>query len=459
MTSAVTTEHGDVTPLPRPSARTNLRLLRRLLRDPRPALDELTATVGPVAGLGLGPMRLAVVGDPVALGELFSTPTESFRWGHRFNTLGFVVGDESMIVSDGPDHRRRRASVQAAFGRRRLDGWIPIVVEEADRTVDELTARPDPTTATPVDLAPVVRTAVLRIAIRAFFGDRLVDRADELGDRFRRAQDYLESPALRQLPHRLPGTSRARVRDDRRALDAIIDTEVAACRRSPSGDPLDVLESLVVDGTLTDDEIRDQVVTLIGAGYDTTAASLAWALWCTTTTDGLWGRLRQEADEVLGPPGSPVPPDHDVLTRLELTDRTVREVLRLHPAGSFAPREAVVDVEIGGHRIRRGTLVLWSPYLAGRDPRTWPDPLRFDPDRFVDLTDEQRARAEAAWVPFGRGPRRCIGFALAQMELVLLLARLAQRLDLIPTSASVPPAIGMVVNRPLGGVPMGVTAR
>src|SRR5262245_27975399 len=105
-------------------------------------------------------------------------------------------------------------------------------------------------------------------------------RTAEIGELFQRPQAYLESPALQQFPHRLPYTRRARVREDRRRLDAIIDEEIAHRSAHPTGDPYDVLEALVDDGTLTDAEIRDQVVTLIGAGYDTTSASLAWMLWC-----------------------------------------------------------------------------------------------------------------------------------------------------------------------------------
>jgi cytochrome P450 len=104
-------------------------------------------------------------------------------------------------------------------------------------------------------------------------------------------------------------------------------------------------------------------------------------------------------------------------------------------------------------------MVLWSAYLAGRDPSVWEEPLRFDPDRFVTMTDDQRAAADQAWVPFGRGARNCIGFALAQMELTLVIARLAQRLIVQPTSTVMPRPVGMIVNRPTGGAPMHVTAR
>lgn len=103
--------------------------------------------------------------------------------------------------------------------------------------------------------------------------------------------------------------------------------------------------------------------------------------------------------------------------------------------------------------------MLASPHLAGRDPDAWVDPVTFDPDPFVDMSPEQRALADTAWVPFSRGARNCIGFALAQMELTLIIARLAQRLDVDATSSTAPRPVGMVVNRPSGGAPMRVTPR
>ena len=137
----------------------------------------------------------------------------------------------------------------------------------------------------------------------------------------------------------------------------------------------------------------------------------------------------------------------------------MRETLRLHPAGAVTPRQAVDDLAVGGYRITKGTMALWSAHLAGRDPSTWSDPLAFDPDRYLAMTPEQEAAADAAWVPFGGGPRACIGFWLAQVELTLILARFAQRLDLDAVSDVVPDPIGLVVNRPRGGAPVRVGAR
>lgn len=444
--------------LPHPALRHQPALFRRIFADPQPVLDELAAEHGPMFTLGAGPVRMAVIGDPAALRELFAMPIDDFRWGHKFNVLGFVVGATSIIVSDGDDHRRRRAPVQTAFARRRLNGWIPMIIERTDAAIDRLVADLDGDTKQ-FDMYRVGRSLVLEIAVRSLFGERLAARSAEIGDLFQRPQDYLESSFIRQLPHSIPGTKRARVRADRRALDAIVDAEIAYLREHPTDDPLDVLGALVAAGELSDAEIRDQVVTLMGAGYDTTSASLSWMFWRTTLTEGLWGRLRDEADDVLGPVGEGRPHGPDTLGALDLAGRTMRETTRLHPAGVISPREAAVEVTVGGYRIPKGTLILWSAHLAGRDQRAWKHPLHFDPDRFIHPDPDQKALSDIAWVPFGRGVRNCIGFALAQMELTLIISRMAQRLDLSPVTQEVPRPVGMVVNRPGGGAPMLVRER
>jgi cytochrome P450 len=400
---------------------------------------------------------MAIVGGAEEIRELFAKPTETFRWNHRFNALGFVVGSGSMIVSDGEDHQRRRTSVQSAFSRRRLNGWIPMIVEQTDDAINRLLTGGE---GKVTDLYEFGRSLILEIVVRAFFGDHLAHRAQEIGGLFQRPQDYLESPAIRQLPHPLPFTRRARVRADRRALDALIDTEIANLRATPVRESDDVLDSLVANGDMTDAEIRDQVVTLIGAGYDTTAASLAWTVWCTLSHTEQWAAVRREADVVLGPHRSPAAPfDHTTLNALEATGRVVHETLRLHPVGALSPREAARDLTVGGFDITKGTLILWSAHLAGRDPSAWTEPLNFDPDRFTSLYETRLALADAAWVPFGGGRRNCIGSALAQMELTLILARLAQRLDAVLVSHVDPRPVGMVVNRPSGGVPATIQPR
>jgi cytochrome P450 len=439
-----------MTAIPRPRGiAATVSAARGLTGDPCPTLDALSAELGSTFEIPAGVMRMVVVGDPAHLTELYATPTDAFLWGHRLNVLRFYVGDGSMIVSDGDDHRRRRGVTQPAFARRRLDGRVSMIVDEADHTIDATIAPSDGV----IDLFPVGRLLVLRIVVNALFGSAFGDRAAEIDGLIEPAKIYLEQPFVRQLPHPLPFTKRARVRSARAQFDALIDAEIARQRAAPAADSDDVLGLLLASGDLSDSEIRDQVVSLIAAGYDTTASSLAWTLIRATGTPGVWSRLRAEADSVLT--GREL--GSETLRRLPYAKAVVRETLRLHPAGVFSPRQATRDIAIGPHTIRKGSFILLCPYLAGRDASSWPDPLRFDPDRHLDSGGSDPAPLNPAWVPFGRGPRHCIGFALAEMELVLVVARIAQRLDLDLASSAVPAPYGMVVNRPSGGV--RVTAR
>ncbi|MGI9642082.1 MAG: cytochrome P450 [Acidimicrobiia bacterium] len=439
---------------PRPPIHQQPMLLAKMFSDPQPVLDQLRAEYGPVVGLGFGPAKMAIVGGPQEVRSLFTRPVDDFRWNHKFNALAVLVGQESMITSDGDDWARRRASVQSAFSRRRLNGWIPMILEQADAAIDALPGQGP----YEIDLYRVGRAAILEIVVRAFFGESMADDATRFGELMQRPQDYLELPAWKQFPHPFPIGKRGQVKADRRAFDDLVRQAIASIRANPSGDPDDVLEVLVHDDSVSEQEILDQVNTLVGAGFDTTAASLAWMLWCCGLAPDVWAALRAEANEVFGASGNDAA-DHDTLNRLDVADRVVRETLRLHPAGVISPLEAARDIEVGGHTVTKGTLVLWSAHLAGRDPDVWDHPLRFDPDRWLDMTEDQRAAADAAWVPFGGGRRNCIGFALAQMELTLLIAKLAQRLDVDHPPTGKPGPVGMVVNRPRGGVPFRVTRR
>ena len=430
--------------------------MRATLSDPAPALDELRRDYGPIVEMGIGGLRLAVIGDPAVMREMFAMGADAYRWGHRYNVVGvrLVVGKGSMIVSDGADHGRRRRASQSAFSRPRLDGLIPMIVDRTDVAIDALARSSSP--GQEVDLYPVGRALILGITLDAFFGPRLAARADEIGGLLQRPQDFIEAPALEQLPRPWPFSRRAKVRADRRALDQIVGEEITLRRADPSAARDDLLGALIADHSLSIDEIHDQAATAIGAGFDTTSAALAWMLVRVGRSPDAWARLKAEADGVLGLPGSTTPRGRSALDDLTYSRNVVQESLRLHPAGLVGVRQAARDIELGGFTVRRGTLVVWSPYLAGRDAATWTDPLRFDPDRFVGLTPEQQALADQAWVPFGRGPHMCLGFGLAQMELALIISRLAQRL-VATSSSEVPPPVGMVVNRPTGGAVLQVT--
>jgi cytochrome P450 len=166
--------------------------------------------------------------------------------------------------------------------------------------------------------------------------------------------------------------------------------------------------------------------------------------------------MRTEADATLALDAERV--EASAFSELRWSAAVVRETLRLHPPGVFVPREATRALAVGPYRLRRGSLVMWSPYLMGRAAGAWEQPLEFRPARFEGSSPAD-SRSDPAWAPFGRGSRSCIGFALAQMEMTLIPSRLAQRLDIELADDALASPTGMVVSRPSGGLPARVRNR
>jgi cytochrome P450 len=427
-----------MTELPGPRGAAAFGALRRLLDAPVDAIESLAAEHGRTFAVHLGPTSIVIVGDRELVKVVLTGPQERYRWGPVFKLpLGVFVGPTSMLVSDGEAHARRRALVQPAFALRKLEAWRALILGELDRMIDDLPV------GERFDLAPRIQATVRRIVVRVLFGDELAAGADDIGDRLAPASEYINRPMVRQFPHPLPLGARERARASRRAFDARLDEEIARRRATtPTAERSDVLDTLLATDGLTEQELKDQVVSLIGAGFDTTTATASWLVMRAAPDDAIWGRLRSEAD-ASGPDD----------TR-PWAEATVHESLRIHPAGAYAPRLVAESFDLGPYRVARRSLIAWSPLLTGRDPASWPDPMRFDPTRHLD-----RDEPEYAWVPFGAGSRSCLGFGLARTNLVLLASRLAQRVDVAPGWAAVPPPVGMITSHPEGGVPVTVTAR
>ena len=177
------------------------------------------------------------------------------------------------------------------------------------------------------------------------------------------------------------------------------------------------------DGTLTDSQVRDNAMTMLLAGHDTTAAGLCWVFYELARHPDLQEAVLREASAV-----GDRPLEAADLGRLKLCERFVKESLRLYPpASGVFVREALEDVDIGGYPIRKGDLVQEFSYIVQRDPRWFPDPLRFDPDRF--LPENETGRPQFAYFPFGGGPRVCVGQHFAMLEMIIVLATLARRFE------------------------------
>lgn len=456
------------------------RWARALSRDLYGGVLDLYGRYGPVVEFGVGPLRYVYLFGREANEHILATDPDGFLWRDGFRVLVPVVGDTALVVTDGDDHARRRRLVQPAFGRRHIEGHVSLMQQEIDRIIDGWAA------GTVVDAHADLRRAVRRIVILALFGERLRARADELGRLLQGALDFVNLPAHHQLVHLdRPFTRYGRAMRARRRADEIIYAEITQRRHvrataGPGGGGGDVLDLLLNAGTaasaatvdpgcsapqderrdtegtggyggLSDTELRDQVVSLVAAGYDTTSAAVGWAVHELVTRPDVWHRVATEVADGIG--DGPITPD--VLPRLAYLDGVVREVLRLHAAALVA-RRSVRDFEIGGRKIPAGRMVLYSPYVTHRLPELWQQPSAFRPERWLPDAPGYVEPPPFASVPFGGGYRRCIGFGLAKFEIKIAVVRLIQRTALEPLNRHIT-ATGVAANAPAGGVPVRVT--
>lgn len=437
--------------LPGPSTLGQARYVRALLGRPYDTLLDLQRRYGSVSRFGFGPHRYVLVFGADANKLLLTDNAMHPRFASRevLSALVPVVGECAMVVSDGDDHRRRRSLVQSAFVTSRIAGYVPVMVEEINRMVDGW--RPGRT----VDAFVEVRSCIRRIAIRSLFGDRLEEHTDDIGRELETALRYINRSPFVRFDHDLPGTAYRRAMVARDRVDRLVRAEIAQRRAEPDdrGDVLDALLAASAEsGTgLSDLEVRDQVISLIASGYDSSSTAAGWAVHALLTHRGVLDQVRDEVDRVVG--DEPLTAEH--LARLDYVGWTVNEVLRLYTPGVVTGRTAIEDVEFAGHVIPRGSKVLYSQYVTHRLPELWPEPTTFRPERWDPSAPGFREPVPYSYVPFGGGYRRCIGYLFAELELRALVAELARRTVLSSVGGAVGPT-GVATMWPDGGVPVTV---
>ena len=437
---------------PRPTPLEHLRFLPWLARgDLVGLMQEVHRRFGPVADIGYGSSRMLLVLGAEANEHVLSKAAHCFEWGEAMQALVAVDGPTALVVSDGDDHRRRRRLVQPAFAVKRVDAHLDLVVAEVDRALGEWRS------GATFDAVPSLRAAIRRVVVRALFGEGLGEEADRFGELLDPGLRYVQRMPQLRLERDLRINAYARVQRNNGEADALVLAEVAR-RRAEGIDPdatPDVLTALLagLDGdVLSDAELLDQVRSLMAAGFDTTAGAAAWLVLELGRHPEVRAALADEADAVLGGRA----PTIEDLRSLPLALGAVQEVLRLWPPGPAAPRMSIAASELHGIEIPAGRLVLYSAYVTGRLPELWPDPERFDPTRWLpDAPDP----APYSFVPFGGGPRRCIGFALATLELQVLAVRLVQTVDWTLRATKAVRPTGIATLTPRGGVPIAVTSR
>jgi cytochrome P450 len=402
-------------------------VLRGFRRDPLRLLVDLAA-YGDVALMRIGPQRLYLVSDPELVREVLVTQGKSFMKGRALQEAKRLLG-EGLLTSEGSVHLRQRRLIQPLFNHERITDSGEIMAAYAERTSARW--RPDGV----VDVAEEMARLTLAIVGKTLFDADVEDEAREVGDALATAIEMFDRFMLPWggVLQALPLPSSLRFRAARRRLDAIVGRMIDERRHEP-GSRGDLLSMLLTardeeDGSpMPAQQVRDEAMTIFLAGHETTAQALTWTWYLLSEHADVEAALHGELDRVLG---GRLPAVADLDT-LAYTRAVVSESMRLYPPAWIVGRRALRDVELGEYRIPAGAIVAVSQYLVHRDPRWWPEPERFAPERWLDGSDAERPRF--AYFPFGGGGRLCIGERFAWMEAMLVLSAIAQRfrLQLLP---------------------------
>lgn len=445
------------TPPPRPPGPAGLPWIGvapRFARDPLGFLTSVAKDYGDIARFRLGRLEVYFAAHPDHVRDVLIAQRSSFTMTALRARINAVVG-EGLFTSTGNLHDRQRRLMLPVFRKSRIEAYAAQMASLCRRMRDDWVPGSE------IDIADAMMHLTMLIAAQALFEHDIGDETQRVSDNIDEVLDFftrLSSPFLR-LYLALPFPSGLRFKRAVRELDAVIYRMIEKRRRSGNSgnDVLSLLMQARDDEThaqMTEKQLRDEVLTLLIAGHETTANVLAWTFYLLARNPEAERRLHAEATGVLAGRES-----FDVadLDRLVYTRMAMQEGLRLYPPGWFVGREALRDVRIGGYVVPKGAVVMLSQYVTQRDSRFYEDPDAFRPERWENKFIERLPRG--AYFPFSAGDRHCIGEGFAWQEALLILATLAAhwRLELVSGQTIRPrPSVTL---RPDGPIRMIVRSR
>jgi cytochrome P450 len=398
--------------------------VHRRFSGPLEFFHELKENFGDAARFTLFNEKIILFSNPALINEVLVTKQNSFRKGKALEGARVFLGN-SLLVSEGEEHKRQRRLIQPAFHRGRIAGYAQTMAEKTRLWADAQHEGSE------IDLAVEMNRLTLAVVAATLFGSEVDAEARDIAQSLTVVISNFNRmllPLWRYWRY-LPTAQNLDLRRAEQALNATI-YRLISQRRQDKRDHGDLLSMLLAaedadnpQKRLTDVEIRDQALTLFIAGHETTANALAWTWHLLTQHEAVRAKMKAEIDTVLGPDRMPGLED---VARLPYTTAVFSESMRIFPPVWVVGRRALEDVTIGDYEVPCRTIVITSQYLVHRDERYWPEPLEFRPERWLDEA-AQAARPKFAYVPFGGGGRVCIGDAFAWTEGVILLAVMARR--------------------------------
>lgn len=422
-------------------------------RDPLTFLQQLAREYGPFAHVRLGPQHAVLLTDPDAIKDVLVTNHHHFSKGRALQRAKAVLG-EGLLTSEGEFHLRQRRLAAPAFHRKRINAYADDMVHYGDRL---RSAWQDGAT---LDVAQEMMHLTLAIVGKTLFNADVEGETDEVGAALTTLIQMFRTVTLpfAELLEKLPLPSTRRFFRAKAQLDATIYRIINERRRTgeDTGDLLSMLLQARDEETgqgMSDQQLRDEALTIFLAGHETTANALTWTWYLLSQNPEVEAKLHAEIDAVLD---GKLPTLAD-LPRLRYADNVMHESMRLYPPAWIIGRAVQTPYSYGSYSFPRGTLLIMSQYVSHRNPRYFASPERFDPDRWTPEFKEQLPRF--AYFPFGGGPRVCIGENFAWMEGVLALVTLAQRwrLRLVPGHPVAPQPL--ITLRPRYGMKMTLHQR
>ncbi len=414
--------------------------------------QHLVQEYGDIAHYKIGWNHIVFLNHPDYIREVLVVQNDNFVKERTVRRSKMLLG-EGMITSEGAQHRAQRQVAQPAFHRQRIPEYADTMVGEAARIRDQWRDGEERNIA--IDMMHLT----LNVVAETLFATDLRDEVHELADAINRIMGLYNFlvmlPAAEWLVHAQPPGLAAFVRA-RKRIDAVAHRMIEAHRKhhSDGSSLLDLMLAASPDRSLASEKsLRDQVITIFLAGYETVANALAWTWYLLSQNPECELRFHEEIDRELQ---GRLPAYEDV-PRLRYVEMVMAESMRLYPPAWAMGRYALHDFQLGEFFLPAKTTVLMSQFITHRDPRFFPDPLRFDPERF---TPEAKARrAKFTYFPFGAGFRQCIGESFAWMEGVLLLATLGQKWKMRLVSHHPVELEPLITLRPKYGMRMSLEAR
>lgn len=398
-------------------------------RDPLGFLTGVAQRYGDISCFTLGGVQAFFVRHPDYIREVLITQRGSFTLSPLRKRLDAVVG-QGLFTSEGDLHARQRRLMQPVFRKSRIEAYAGAIAELSRRTRDQWQP------GAVIDLTDETMRLTMLVAARALFEDDIEADAEAVSRNLAVLLEFftrISSPFLR-LWLKMPLPSTRRFHKAVRDLDAVIYRMIER-RRGATGSGNDLLSLLMQakdDETnvyMNEKQLRDEILTLLIAGHETTANLLGWTLYLLSQDPASDARLHAEARSVLGDRAGFVAADAE---RLPFARQVIQEGMRLYPPGWFIGRAALADVRLGGYTVPKGAVILMSQYVMHRDGRFFEEPERFKPARWEN--DLQDRLPRGAYFPFSAGDRHCIGEGFAWQEALLILATLVERwrFELVP---------------------------